>query len=68
MVFEPTFDEIDEEAAGLPDLGGDGEEPGEPAIGASDSDDAQPEADVEGVAAISSVDLDEDDLPPYGEE
>jgi hypothetical protein len=68
MVFEPAFEEIDEQAAELPDLGGDGPEEAEPAIGASDSDDGEPEAEAEGVVADAGAEVAEDELPPYGAE
>jgi hypothetical protein len=70
MVFEPTFDDIDAQADELPDLGGDGVPPAEPAIG-TDGDDASHDdetaaADVDGAAAVAGADVEEDDLPPYG--
>lgn len=70
MVFEPTFEQIDDEAAQLPDLGGDGPAPDEPHVEASDGDDEGQEAVSEGAAEAAIVDGDApaDDLPPFGED
>lgn len=55
MVFDPTFHEIDREAAELPDLSG--EDP-----------DVEPDAEGEAEAEIASGDVEADDLPAYGEQ
>ncbi|MCR2764804.1 hypothetical protein NQ152_14925 [Microbacterium sp. zg.B48] len=76
MVFDPTFHEIDREAANLPDLAG-ADVDIDPAdldhgVDAADagSVEEEQEAAAEGSAEADIVlsDVPADDLPPYGQE
>jgi len=76
MVFDPTFHEIDREAASLPDLAGaDVDIAGgdlDRGLGPADGDPVEEEQDAaaEGTveADLVSADVPADELPPYGEE
>ena len=76
MVFDPTFHEIDREAAGLPDLTGAGADldPDDTDGALDPADPDSLDEDQEGVAEgdaesqIVAGNVPADELPPYGEE
>lgn len=74
MTFEPTFDDIQKKSSELPDVSGDIgdvelEEIDRDLAGDADSaSDQEAVAESEADAAALAGDVEEDDLPPYGEE
>jgi hypothetical protein len=79
MTFEPTFDDLEQRSASLPDVSGPTSDPdpdevdrdlaGDSAIdgdaGAIDGDDVD-EAEESGIGAALGGDVEADDLPPLG--
>ncbi|WP_106816212.1 hypothetical protein [Microbacterium timonense] len=73
MTFEPTFDDLEKKSSELPDVSGDVGDVAPDDIDRDLAGDADTAGDEEAIAegasiAASSEDVDEDDLPPYGEE